>query len=560
MDDQTKAWVIDLIDGQISDADFESLQSKLARDPEARRYYVQSVGITESLASLAGTESSRGTVLERGGETRSPRSAGTWVVPTRPLVLIATLAACRMVVGSVAWMAWLKNANATLAKQPETAVEVRDDETRLSGHATLRRSVGIDWAKGASVYREGDVLPEGVLSFQSGLAEIDFFCGASVVIEGPAKLQIENDWAAFVELGRMRVQVPPAAQGFVLRTQSSEVVDLGTEFAVEVSEDRARVQVLDGEVVLRGGTHDGVHLLDGQSQVLLGEPKDFEGLGEMVSVRDMESQRDELIEQRLANWRETIQVASQDPRMIAYYPIGNRTPGRVVNDAAHPDGSRDGLILGPVDETRGRLGPKTSALEFHRPGARVRTRIEGEFAAFSFACWVKIDSLEHTYNALFMGDGYENGEPHWQIRDDGRLMISVMIDDSQKIRRKSRVGGEVVWDNGVHRVYFSEPIWSVANSGQWMHLVSVYDPGSRRVAHYVNGQNVSEHEIVDPFFTDTLRIGAAEIGNWGQPFRDSPWFSVRNLNGAIDELAIYNAALTSHEITMLFEEGKPLGY
>ena len=77
---------------------------------------------------------------------------------------------------------------------------------------------------------------------------------------------------------------------------------------------------------------------------------------------------------------------------------------------------------------------------------------------------------------------------------------------------------------------------------------------------YANGKQIGNQEIIDKFHIDTLRIGAAEIGNWGQPFRKTPWFSVRNLNGTIDELAIFNAALTSEEITDLHENGKPLGY
>lgn len=190
----------------------------------------------------------------------------------------------------------------------------------------------------------------------------------------------------------------------------------------------------------------------------------------------------------------------------------------------------------------------------------MRTRIDGEFHAFTFVCWVRIDSLEHRYNALFMGDGYENGEPHWQIRDDGRLMFSVMVDDSQQPRHFSKLEQKVVTGAGLHHVYFTEPFWDITRSGQWFHLVAVYDPQARRVTQYVNGSEISSEPIIDRFYTSTLRIGPSEIGNWGQPFRKTPEFAVRNLNGTIDELAIFNAALTPGEIEALYEEGKPRGY
>ena len=172
----------------------------------------------------------------------------------------------------------------------------------------------------------------------------------------------------------------------------------------------------------------------------------------------------------------------------------------------------------------------------------------------------KIDSLEHRYNALFMGDGYENGEPHWQIRNDGSLMFSVMVDDTQEIEHFSEVEQRMVTQAGLHRVYYSEPFWDVSKSGQWFHIVAVYDPVGRQVVQFVNGEELSRQEIIDKFHISTLRIGPGEIGNWGQPFRKTPWFAVRNLNGAIDELAVFNAALTSDEIQNLYEQGRPLGY
>ena len=71
---------------------------------------------------------------------------------------------------------------------------------------------------------------------------------------------------------------------------------------------------------------------------------------------------------------------------------------------------------------------------------------------------------------------------------------------------------------------------------------------------------VSTESIHDSNLVRDLRIGPAEIGNWGQPLRRTPWFAVRNLNGTIDELAIFNAALSANEIRQLYEQGKPLGY
>jgi hypothetical protein len=153
-----------------------------------------------------------------------------------------------------------------------------------------------------------------------------------------------------------------------------------------------------------------------------------------------------------------------------------------------------------------------------------------------------------------MGDGYENGEPHWQIHEDGSIMFSVMVDDTPG------AGTGKAPDARLHYIYRTEPILNAAINGKWIQLAAVYDPIDLRVQQYVDGKQVSSEEIQDRFLVHKLRIGPAEIGNWGQPFRDSPSFAVRNLNGAIDELAIFKSALTEAEIEKLYEQGKPVGY
>jgi hypothetical protein len=345
-----------------------------------------------------------------------------------------------------------------------------------------------------------------------------------------------------------------------VKAANSEIVDLGTEFALEISSENARVKVIEGEVELRGGQHDGKRLVTGEGASLRGTLSDTSVTEGLSTVSELDQQRQEAGDAVLAHWKATSQRLRTDERLIAYFPIFEGLKARVVPNAG-PSGSRfDGLMVGPVERASGRFGPESAGLEFDRLGSRVRTRIDGEFQAFTFACWAKIDSLEHRYNALFMGDGFENGEPHWQIRNDGRLMISIMVDDTKEIEHFSDLERQVVTTAGLHRNYYSEPFWDLSKSGRWFHLVAVYAPDERRVRQYVNGALVGDHQIPDELLAATLRIGPAEIGNWGQPFRKTPEFAVRNLNGTIDELAIFNAALSQDEIRFIYEQGKPLGY
>ncbi len=564
-----------LIDGQLSDEEATQLDTLLSESPEAVARYHELLDNHEALCAIypgdvyeasLGSGFLEPTELAAGDGRDSIVAEGPRLAPSAHVQnrWLLALAAALLVAAGLAGYFLGHGRGSSPTAQPIADKNVDetggDEEQTIAGHATLRRAVDIQWSADAANYREGDVLPAGTLQFDDGVAEIDFFCGATLIVEGPARMDLESDWSVHFLQGRLRATVPPAARGFVVTAAGSEIVDLGTEFALEVGSQNARVEVIDGEVKLRGGEHDGHHLLTGEGQWLKGADGDATSLKQVSTVSDVQRRREVAQRQRFTQWKQHSRDLRADQRLIAYYPIAESPAERFIRNAAITGEERDGTLVGLVQRVHGRFGPASAGLEFDRPGSRVRTRIDGEFQAFTFACWARIDSLEHRYNALFLSDGYENGEPHWQIRDDGRLMFSVMVDDTQEIRFFNKTDQRVVQDAGLHRVYFTKPFWDISKSGQWFHVAAVYDPIGRRVVQYINGEQVSSQEIIDKFHITTLRIGPAEIGNWGQPFRETPWFAVRNLNGTIDELAIFNAALTSQEIQTLYEHGKPLGY
>ena len=203
-------------------------------------------------------------------------------------------------------------------------------------------------------------------------------------------------------------------------------------------------------------------------------------------------------------------------------------------------------MLGFANSLPGRFEQGKKSLDVSRPDARARVFVGGTFKAYTLFTWVRIDRLSQQYNALFMGDNYNNGEPHWQINEEGKLMISVMV--NEKLRGKGRY----------HKIYWTEPFWNDSLSGKWIQLASTYDPIKKEVASYFNGERIAHEKIADEFFIENLKIGGAEIGSWGLPFKaDDKRFSIRNLNGRIDELMIFDTALSADEIKKLYEKGRP---
>lgn len=107
------------------------------------------------------------------------------------------------------------------------------------------------WA-GEGVYPEGSPLPSSTLWLESGLAVIRFGGGAEAILRGPTKIELINAGAARVFSGNVVVRASEEAAGFRIWTPSSELIDLGTEFAVSVDPDgQTTLSVIEGEVSVR---------------------------------------------------------------------------------------------------------------------------------------------------------------------------------------------------------------------------------------------------------------------------------------------------------------------
>jgi hypothetical protein len=89
-------------------------------------------------------------------------------------------------------------------------------------------------------------------------------------------------------------------------------------------------------------------------------------------------------------------------------------------------------------------------------------------------------------------------------------------------------------------------------------IATTYDVDARKVTHFLNGRVLSEETIPEEYLVENVTIGAASLGNWSEPvYRTDPHFAVRNLNGSMDEFAMFAAALTAEEIAGIYDHGKP---
>ena len=132
-----------------------------------------------------------------------------------------------------------------------------DIEPRMEPVGKITGMVDCKWAGAAF---ESPVVPLGrKYELTSGLVKISYDTGAEVILQGPVKYQVESASGGYLAVGKLTGKVEvEKAKGFVVRTPSATVADLGTEFGVEVDERGGTTSyVFRGSVRLQVASADG---------------------------------------------------------------------------------------------------------------------------------------------------------------------------------------------------------------------------------------------------------------------------------------------------------------
>jgi FecR protein len=232
--DPLKLLIDDYLDGSLDEAGTRELEQRLSADAAAREYFVRYARLNTDLhlevrARRAGAralnrieELTTGSV--RQGKSRRSGPAGWiyWVAATAAAVLLAV---------GVSWRAW----------GPDGTGASSDPSI-----AWLVNAQNCQWQGGNPA---GDLRAGRMLFLANGLAEVQFQCGARVVLEGPARLELLTEKSARLVSGKLTARVPGKRTGFEIISPQGKVIDLGTEFGVSVDADGATdVYVFEGKV------------------------------------------------------------------------------------------------------------------------------------------------------------------------------------------------------------------------------------------------------------------------------------------------------------------------
>lgn len=123
--------------------------------------------------------------------------------------------------------------------------------TRFPGtpEARIVRIESAAWDARHAAPKIGETLDSRRLQLESGLVELKFARGATVIVEGPADFEVLGPQHAFLHRGRAVTRLPQGTRGFILDSPRGRLVDQGTEFGVSVgATGDTEVHVLEGKV------------------------------------------------------------------------------------------------------------------------------------------------------------------------------------------------------------------------------------------------------------------------------------------------------------------------
>ena len=246
-DDRLHRLISGLADGALSDADFHELSSRLAEDPQARAVWFLRNDIDVGLARTAAADGNAAPApIPSPIPSAIPRVTPPQAVGRRGRQVTAALATTACLVALVAVVGrWLPRALDVAPQRPAATVgpaplaTITDAQFVLAGAAAPAPIVG-------------QPIEAGRVRLAAGLLQFTLRNGVVITLQGPASLDLIDEGRAFLSDGAAVVKVPKGMSGFRLDTATTEVLDLGTEFAVRAGNGIATdVQVYDGAVIAK---------------------------------------------------------------------------------------------------------------------------------------------------------------------------------------------------------------------------------------------------------------------------------------------------------------------
>ena len=216
-----------------------------------------------------------------------------------------------------------------------------------------------------------------------------------------------------------------------------------------------------------------------------------------------------------------------DPEGIAGIWLLDEGKGDIVEDTS--ENGNDGTIKGNPEWVEGKFG---KALKFDGVDGFVEVLSPnigtGEELTVSVLVKPDVQTLGNHQDHKDIVRSHQHGGGTWGICTRGGFNVSDLL----QIHVAWIEGGDLWWS----------PAGAVAVKDEWNYLVVVWDRGEGKATFYHNGQHVAETKVAVGAKPATRGFSIAS--DWAGPFQ-----------GIIDEVAIFNVALSEADIELIGTKG-----
>jgi hypothetical protein len=515
-------------DADLTDAEATHLARLIEAKPSLRLRYLEYCQMHALLRAEHGLLTSWGVPeqeIETPPATPLARTLTSWRIPR----LVAVLCAVAAMVGFVGVGMW------TYVPEKDSGPVDAGPPYRGKVVARLKKQVRAEFAfgpHGEATPSPESAIPQGTYELKAGVIEIESNGGALLTIEAPAVFTFADVECVRIDHGRLAAHVPKEAIGFRVETASATVVDLGTDFAVEaVTGQNSEVHVFRGEV--RIDLHGSKAVSASPLRLTTGEATRIDFLTGMPSGIDLDAER---FLRQLDGEPRSYARRVMELQPAAYYPMEPVGDGTLLKNFA-PQGVDAKIAFGRSNEPVWAPGKVGLAFALGGPAQQTYASAphypQAEGDKLSVVAWVSARSRPRWASIAKNWAGASDwGQFHFGLYwDSGELEAHIQDSSGKEITVKDSV-----------------PLPLNA----WHHVAFVADGSTLRL--YRNGREIGAapyHELRrDP------RIQALAIGTKLNLSGNAPEGRDFNMwDGRLDELAIFNHALSPEQVSELYKLG-----
>jgi ferric-dicitrate binding protein FerR (iron transport regulator) len=559
-------WIIKEVEGTLTPEEFGCMKQLLSSDPQALDFYVNSyfsisffmepfrlpqevleaevknedISDSRLWKALAEIEKSAETIEIAPSPPPIPQKEAAYQAYQAPKQVkrrVSRTSLAALIISTAALLLWL----AYVYLNPRTANPIV---------GVLADVVDARWQDTAVSIQPGQDLRAGVLNLEQGLAHIRFDGGASVILEGPARVELLSGKSMFLRQGRIVATVDRDAVGFVVDTPQGKILDLGTEFGIQVKlVGPSQIHVFQGEVVLYPTNQDG------RLKVSEGDAKSMDQSGKAVDIPLQAAafvRQDEMLSKLLAHmgnsyyrWKAWVFDIHRDPSLVAhyFYAKDETQPESLLNAtvaAKRQTGHFGGQGRTAPTWVTGRW-PKKSAVRFER--GKNQAIIIPPDPALAIGGPITVSTWVYYPNQEQMGGHLIS------CKQEPRVYFQFSVFDGNYVYKDQQNRFEFlrVDQQNDKRLYSGE---FVQQAGVWYHFAVTHDMNN--AYFYVNGRLFESSPC-----TASPDASAAEIIIGAIKINGSYVLPEGDFDGVVDELMIFNRCLNAGEIQKIYENGLP---